>query len=211
MATMFGASSSTTTHKIYLILLRRSKAFHWRQNHFEILQHIKNSRERFRQPPLLPRWGYMIICVLLNNHAFNTYLITVKPGPAYPTPPPSTKIPLFWKLNPSVVVDFRFISSFMLDDQWIYMQGSYAIFACSVFLHLMCVGFKAILSIQRFFILTEYKEVIVKKKLTAHHACRNADSNLIHICIDFLYYNPGQNVLGHLRKLGTNIIRTLLN
>ena len=50
-----------------------------------------------------------------------------------------------------------------------------------------------------------------KKKFTAHHACRNADSNLIHICIDFLYYNPGQNVLGHLRKLGTNIIRTLLN
>ena len=50
------------------------------------------------------------------------------------------------------------------------MQGSYEIFACSVFLHLMCVGFKAILSIQRFFILTEYKEVIVKKNslLTTH-------------------------------------------
>ena len=39
------ASSSATTHKIYLILLRRSKAFHWRQNRFEILQHIKNSEE----------------------------------------------------------------------------------------------------------------------------------------------------------------------
>ena len=31
--------------KIYLIFLQRSKAFHWRQNRFEILQHIKNSRE----------------------------------------------------------------------------------------------------------------------------------------------------------------------
>ena len=27
-------------NKIYLVLLRRSKAFHWRQNRFEILQHI---------------------------------------------------------------------------------------------------------------------------------------------------------------------------
>ena len=45
------ASSSATTHKIYLILLRRSKAFHWRQNRFEILQHIKNSGEGFHQPP----------------------------------------------------------------------------------------------------------------------------------------------------------------
>ena len=31
-------SSSATTNKVYLILLRRSKAFHWRQNRFEILQ-----------------------------------------------------------------------------------------------------------------------------------------------------------------------------
>ena len=31
-----------TTHKIYLILLRRSKAFHSRLNRFKILQHIKN-------------------------------------------------------------------------------------------------------------------------------------------------------------------------
>ena len=35
--------SSATTHKIYLILLRWSKAFQWRQNRFEILQRIKNS------------------------------------------------------------------------------------------------------------------------------------------------------------------------
>ena len=35
------ASSSATTHKIYLMLLRRSKAFHWGQNRFEILQHLK--------------------------------------------------------------------------------------------------------------------------------------------------------------------------
>ena len=45
------ASSSATTYKIYLILLRRSKAFHLRQNPFEILQHIKNSREEFNHPP----------------------------------------------------------------------------------------------------------------------------------------------------------------
>ena len=36
---------------IYLILLRRSKAFHWRQNRFEILQHMKNLGEGFHQPP----------------------------------------------------------------------------------------------------------------------------------------------------------------
>ena len=45
------ASSSATTHKVYLSLLRRLKAFHWRQNRFEILQHIKNSREGFRPTP----------------------------------------------------------------------------------------------------------------------------------------------------------------
>ena len=39
-------------NKIYLFLLRRSKAFHWRQNRFEILQHIKNAGEGFYQPPL---------------------------------------------------------------------------------------------------------------------------------------------------------------
>ena len=38
------ASSSATTNKMYLILLRRAKAFHWRQNRLEILQHIKNCR-----------------------------------------------------------------------------------------------------------------------------------------------------------------------
>ena len=46
------ASSSAATYKILLILLRRSKAFHLRQNPFpfEILQHIKNSMEGFNQP-----------------------------------------------------------------------------------------------------------------------------------------------------------------
>ena len=50
-------SSSATTRKIYLILLRRSQAFHWSQNYFEILQHIKNSGEGFhllRLPPYPP-------------------------------------------------------------------------------------------------------------------------------------------------------------
>ena len=44
------ASSSATINKIYLILLRRSKAFQWRKNRFEILQHIKNSGEGFYVP-----------------------------------------------------------------------------------------------------------------------------------------------------------------
>ena len=48
------ASSSATTHKIYLIVLRRSKAFHWRRNRFKILQHIKNSGEGFNQTPPPP-------------------------------------------------------------------------------------------------------------------------------------------------------------
>ena len=40
-----------TSRKIYLILLRRSETFHWRQDYFEILQHIKTSWEGFYQPP----------------------------------------------------------------------------------------------------------------------------------------------------------------
>ena len=57
------ASSSATVHKIYLILLRRSRAFQWRQNRFEILQRIKNSEEgQWRiqgRAPLIfrPKWG----------------------------------------------------------------------------------------------------------------------------------------------------------
>ena len=61
-------SLSTTGHsslldKIYLTLLRRSKAFQWRQNRFEILQRIKNSEEgQWRiqgRAPLIfrPQWG----------------------------------------------------------------------------------------------------------------------------------------------------------
>ena len=55
------ASSSATTYKIYLILLRRSKAFHLRQNPFEILHTSKTlGRGSFNPPPppsLVPRWG----------------------------------------------------------------------------------------------------------------------------------------------------------
>ena len=58
---MSQTSSSATTHKIYLILLRRSKAFHQRRNRFEMMQHIKNSGEgSINSPPptpLVPRWG----------------------------------------------------------------------------------------------------------------------------------------------------------
>ena len=44
MATTFGdvtGSSSANTHKIYLILSKRSKAFHWRKNLFKVLQNEK--------------------------------------------------------------------------------------------------------------------------------------------------------------------------
>ena len=67
MAPLSQASSSAATDKIYLILLRRSKAVHLRQNRFEILQHIKNSREGSHQPPPPPlnvlRWGYEFACM----------------------------------------------------------------------------------------------------------------------------------------------------
>ena len=45
------APSSANTHKMYLILLRRSKAFHRRQSRFEILQHQKL---REGVPPIPP-------------------------------------------------------------------------------------------------------------------------------------------------------------
>ena len=61
------ASSSAATDKIYLILIRRSKAVHLRQNRFKLLQHIKNSREGSHQPPPPPlnvlRWGYEFACM----------------------------------------------------------------------------------------------------------------------------------------------------
>ena len=53
------SSSIATIPKIYLTLLRRSKAFHQRYNRFKILQHIKKSRKGFHPAPpprpLLPR------------------------------------------------------------------------------------------------------------------------------------------------------------
>ena len=48
--------------EIYLASLRRSKVFDWRQNRFEILQHIKNSGKGFHPtppPPLLYQGGGM--------------------------------------------------------------------------------------------------------------------------------------------------------
>ena len=36
-----------STCRLSVVLLRTSKAFQWRQNRFEILQHVKNSGERF--------------------------------------------------------------------------------------------------------------------------------------------------------------------
>ena len=51
-------SSSASTHKLYLILSRRSKVFHWKYCLFKILQHIQNSSKGFHQPALVPWWGY---------------------------------------------------------------------------------------------------------------------------------------------------------
>ena len=64
------ASSSANTHKLYLILLRRSKAFHWRQNRFEILQHIKRVyhgggmklRVRLRVNSTLASFLFSLLC-----------------------------------------------------------------------------------------------------------------------------------------------------
>ena len=52
--------------KFKLIFLKRSKVFHWKQNRFEILQHIKNSGEGFHQfpppPPPCTTVGVWIAC-----------------------------------------------------------------------------------------------------------------------------------------------------
>ena len=52
--------------KIYLILLRRSKGFHRRLNCFKLLQHSKNSGERFHPPPspLYHGWGRLTLIKL---------------------------------------------------------------------------------------------------------------------------------------------------
>ena len=58
MTTMFGDVTGLQQRHhpwVYIILSRRSKAFHWKQNRFEILQHIKNlmdSRGSINPPPL---------------------------------------------------------------------------------------------------------------------------------------------------------------
>ena len=110
-------------------------------------------------------------------------------------PPPSPhQDSIIRKLNALVVVDFsEFIRKAVL--KFLPAQSSYIWCKCrlqSNFFH------------SKIFQSDRIQRGYCKKKFTAHHACRNADSNLIHICIDFLYYNPGQNVLGHLRKIGTN-------
>ena len=64
MTTMFGDVTGLQQRHhpwVYIILSRRSKAFHWKQNRFEILQHIKNlmdSRGSINPSPLEPRWEY---------------------------------------------------------------------------------------------------------------------------------------------------------
>ena len=111
-----------------------------------------------------------------------------------PPPPSPHQDSIIRKLNALVVVDFsEFIRKAVL--KFLPAQSSYIWCKCrlqSNFFH------------SKIFQSDRIQRGYCKKKFTAHHACRNADSNLIHICIDFLYYNPGQNVLGHLRKIGTN-------
>ena len=66
------ASSSATTHKIYLILLRRSKAFHWRQ-HIKTLG--RGSITTSPPPPLrlVPLWGYeFAICLYVRGLSNST-------------------------------------------------------------------------------------------------------------------------------------------
>ena len=74
-------SSSATTHKIFLILFRRSKVFQWRQNRFKILQHIKNaggggSLHPPPPPPLVPLWG-MTLRVRRRVSTITLMLITI--------------------------------------------------------------------------------------------------------------------------------------
>ena len=87
-------SSRATIHKIYLILLRRSKAFQWRQNRFEILQHIKNcgegqwwiqGRGPRGPPPLIFRskWGPKS-----RKNFFGDWAPLLISGSGWPPPPP---------------------------------------------------------------------------------------------------------------------------
>ena len=69
------ASSSATTHKLYLILLRRSKAFHWRQNRFEILQRVKNAGEESYQP-VPPRTTVGVwLCVYVRGFRWKDFIL----------------------------------------------------------------------------------------------------------------------------------------
>ena len=82
-------------------------------------------------------------------------------------------------MNPLIVVDFRFISTFLLAQQalnshvkslWNFCRLSFLEFDRNVFTE--------ILSIQRCFSLTKYWQVCCQK-FTAHCDCRNADFSLI--------------------------------
>ena len=61
-----------------LYLMRRSKAFHWRQNRFETLQHIEKRWGGFYQPPLpLYHHGVWIcVCVKCRLGYWNVGYIT---------------------------------------------------------------------------------------------------------------------------------------
>ena len=75
---MSQASSSATTHKIQLILLRRSKTFHQRQKCFEILEHIKNCREGLHHPPPpLYHSGGMNLCVRLRVKMYKVLICII--------------------------------------------------------------------------------------------------------------------------------------
>ena len=127
------ASSSATTHKIYLTLLTRSRDFHWRQNHLQILQHMKNFREGFHQPPppplyhgggvnlrVRPRVKYIDLGIGTIKEAFrfqDEILNEVKPSPDHKMVKPLTFDHLFpkkitTKFLLKIIVGWRLLSRF---------------------------------------------------------------------------------------------------
>ena len=102
-------------------------------------------------------------------------VITVKPGQAYP--PRFHNEFIIRKLNPLVVVDFRFISAFLMSREFTREAVTKFLPAKVPWIWCKCLSqklnpFKAI------FNPTKYKEVLVQYSLLDCYACRNADLNL---------------------------------
>ena len=82
------------------------------------------------------------------------------------------------KLNPLVVVNFRFISSFLhaYCEPWIHTQGSYKISSTSFSLNLTLMSWKQFYSFKDF--QSDQIQRSSRKIFTTHYACRNAYLNL---------------------------------